>query len=479
MKSMTAKVRFLLVPIFLLLIWATPHAEEKPPVTLEQAQAVLAEGEPAYSLEEANSLLGSLAAQVEVATGRKFELLPEIAIVDREELADVLRMEFMVASAGADSSADGPLLGSQVSAMAAAMLGKYGILDGVLYLVPTNMWPLLRLAGVDEKHGKSILKLVMAHELAHALQDQEVDLTRVYGITSMEESSAFMATIEGHAVFVQEAVGRELGLEESLVEMSRLLSAGAVVYDDPALEAIKAVIATQYEQIYLGGRDFIAHHYRQGGNERLWEILANPPIKTSMIARPDTYSPTRQMAMDYPKLFEGFEKQLGKRNWHVQNVEIGQMALRSSYAKMDKDLREEIVSQVEHVQAFLAQSADPPGLAVFTAIILKDAGIVRKYLTALEDYVRANVKEMESSSIMHISDFSVEDFHCPRADMAHKIAFTVSGKDAKEGVRQVFFRICRGSVILETLDSGVGLSDDDIVKIAKMFFARYDRLAGE
>jgi hypothetical protein len=445
------------------------------------AQDELLEGKPAYSLAEAKKYVKEVVPLVEKATGRKLNKIPAIKLVDREEMIPVLQEEFepQLKNLYPDYSAEQmENVGYDQSLVyAKAIMGKYGIMDRSLYLLPKNLVPLLKLSKVDEKYTKSILKLVIAHELVHAIQDQETDLKRVQQIINYDELNAFSATIEGHAVFVQDQVGSALGLEESAIELSRLLSAGAVTYDDPAQEMFNKLIATQFEQIYLGGRKFIEYHYQEGGNERVWEILAKPPLKTAMIAKPDTYNPEKQTELNYQSLLAGLDQELEGEGWQTQNMELGQMSLHAVYAKIDEQNREAIIAQIENVQTFIAQKADPPCMVNVSAIVLKDGNFTKKYLALLEDLAQKNVKELESSAIIKINDFFVGDFTAMEADNARKISFGLSQNDESESVQNLFIRISRGSLLLEFYTSNYGVEDAAIIKIAELVFSRYEQIS--
>jgi hypothetical protein len=365
------------------------------------------------------------------------------------------------------------LSSNQAALISVALMGKYGICDGVLYLLPQNLTPLMKLAKVDEQYAQPIIKLIIAHELVHAVQDQETDLKKLYYITGMDELNAFSATIEGHAVFIQEIVGERMALTESVIETSKLFSAGAVTDDDPAKEMIRKVIAAQFEQTYLGGKKFIEYHYNKGGNELVWEILAAPPLKTAMISRPETYNPLKEAKLNYQVLLDGLETDLGGNDWVVQNLELGEMMLRSAYAKMDDQVREEIISQIEHVQSFIARKTDPQCMLNLSVFIIKDKNFCEQYLTTLEKQAEQNIKELESSPTMGIKDFLICDLNGIRADWARKNSFIVFQKDTNMEFNQILVRICRESVILEFFISNFELDDSVIVKLAEKVFARY------
>src|SRR4029453_8963832 len=106
----------------------------------------------------------------------------------------------------------------QARPFVSCLLGKYGFVDGTVYLLAGNVRPLFKLCDTDEKQLPAIVKLVVAHELTHALQDQELDLkTTLAAIKNVDASLAISAAIEGQAVFVQDSVGQALELDAAVL----------------------------------------------------------------------------------------------------------------------------------------------------------------------------------------------------------------------------------------------------------------------
>jgi hypothetical protein len=359
--------------------------------------------------------------------------------------------------------------------LAPVLMGKYGIEDDALYLMPMNFYPLLKLVKIDAAHAMSVLKLIIAHELTHAIQDQEIDLGKMSRTRGgLEEMQAFNATIEGHAVFVQERVGHSLGLEDVVLESARLFAAGAVELHDPGVEMIAKMIGAQFEQVYLGGRGFIQYHHEKGGMRRVWEILANPPVETSMIARPDTYSPRAKAELDYASILNGVERDFGERKWTVKNVKVGQMLMRSAYANVEPTAREEIMANVSRAQTLVVQCAQPVSMADITIIVLDDPGFAPKFVAILEETARKNVAKMKTGAVLKVAGLEIGRFPKapPDATAASKVSFAVTLPTG--GVqRHVFVRICRGDLLVEIHEFGVGLTDDKFAAIAQRVFARY------
>lgn len=461
---------------------ALPEAEAPQGYNLEKLAQVLKEGAPAFTREQANAYAQELIPLVEEAAGRKLKLVPAIRLVNREELARVLARELQpqlknllpkLKEVEVKRAAQ-----AQAQFLAPVLLGKYGTEDKVLYLLPRNLHPLLKLLRMDEKHSVSIVKLVIAHELTHALQDQEVGLQEKFcQVKGLDESQAVNATIEGHAVFIQYKVGQALKLGETVREYSKLLAAGAVKFEDPALELLNQRISAQFEQIYLGGKKFVEYHHKKGGNELIWRILAAPPVETSMIAAPETYSPVRKERPDYAKLLEGLEKEFGERDWVVRNVEMGQMMLRSSYAGLDASKREEMVSKLVHGQALIVVCPSPQAAGYVLLLVLKDPAYLPKFIATVEEQARRNVEKVKTGSVFKIENLRIGDFPGIQADVSRKVCFNIAGP-GEAAVKQVLVRICRGKVMLEILDANIGLSDAKIIAIAEEVFQRYNSMVG-
>lgn len=446
-------------------------------------QDELKEGKPAFTAEEAAAFVKEMVPLVEKAAGKRFKQPPEFKLVDREAMAEILEREFIPQfknlMPGMPEEQIEQEAEVQAEIFAKAMLGKYGFRDGVLYLMPRNVEPLLKLMKVEEKHTKAVIRIIVAHELTHVLQDQQIDLKeKLQSVKSVDESQAFNAAIEGHAVFIQDMVGRELKLDDGVIEVSRLFAAGALELEDPAMEIVSKLISTQFEQIYLGGRKFIDYHYQKGGNKAIWELLASPPVKTSMIAKPETYSPLREKKPDYAKILEGLEKDFGDRKWTVTNMEIGEIMMRSAYAALEEKEREEIISKVVHVQALIANCSDPVCMGNISLFVLKDPAFGPKMMKMIEEMARKNVEKMKESPTLIVKDFVSEDFPGIKADAARKMSLSVTV--LLESKKNVFVRICRGKVMLEIWGNGLDLEDEKIVEIAKKVFKRYrEAIKGE
>jgi hypothetical protein len=167
-------------------------------------------------------------------------------------------------------------------------------------------------AGFYDPHRKTMFiadwvdpdmqRLVLAHELTHALQDQNFDLERFLKAVRPDDdaSNARQAVVEGHAT----------------TAMIQQLIAPMKLEDVPSLEPLMApIIQQQLEEFptfnrapfffrfqalfpYIESMDFMQRGLQAGGWKRLNSLFKDPPNTTKEIFEPQAYFEKQQL----PKL---------------------------------------------------------------------------------------------------------------------------------------------------------------------------------
>ncbi|HUS48383.1 MAG TPA: hypothetical protein VM098_09690 [Phycisphaerae bacterium] len=433
-----------------------------------------AEGKPAFDEAQALEYAREVMPLVEKAAGRRFKQTPRIRLVGRKEAAELLVRDLLPQfenllpdMSPKDRKA---LAETQARAFTPALLGKYGVADRTLYLLPKNFELLMKLHKLDAGHTPSVSRLIIAHELTHALQDQHVGLARrVSSLQDFDEMLALEATIEGHACFVSDQVGEMMKITEPRLRSEVFVKAGKVKTDDPLLEMVSKVLLSRHEQVYVGGAKFIRYHYSRGGNEQLWRILADPPVASSMIAAPETYSTLRRQKLDCGAILKGLEKQFGNGPWTVQSVELGHMALGAAYANMTDDQREEILRNIAQAHALVANDSHD-SVANVSIFILNDASFSRKMIAALEAMAVRNMEKARTGGTFKLSGLEFRDLSGARADVARVGVLEVTLMN--ETTKQTFARIARGNVVVEMWVVGLEAPDDKLVRVADIVFKR-------
>ncbi len=341
----------------------------------EKLAGLFEEGPPAYSQAEADAWVAELKPIVERVCARKFKSAPALRVVDRPELAAVLSRSVRFWDGDVLPVMPDTYRNRLYAALAAlesvALLGLYDPLDKVLYAVPTNVRAVLAAFDVDARHYEPFVKLVVAHELTHALQDQHLGLAWFRG-RGPDARHAFRAAIEGHAVFVQERVGAELGVDDTSLEISRMLTAGNVPVESDWSQEIESAARVLYEEVYLGGRDFIAHHHDAAGMDGVWRILAAPPAQTAMIASPGTYAPKPEGGRAYPRALGDVDEVFG-RGWRtIASRRQTAFDMHGRYASLEKTRRDRLVAGIELMHVITLRRWWDVGHATLHLIVLRE-----------------------------------------------------------------------------------------------------------
>ena len=148
--------------------------------------------------------------------------------------------------------------------------------------------------------------LVLAHELTHALQDQNYDLQKFLRAerTNDDATNARQALTEGHAMAAALAV-----LIQPL-DLSILPDLGSILANTlqqqmggfPAFRRAPVYLRVQMVFPYLEGVDFARNLVAQGGWEKVNAAFVNPPHSTQEIFEPKFYLEPRPLAkLDLPR----------------------------------------------------------------------------------------------------------------------------------------------------------------------------------
>ena len=140
---------------------------------------------------------------------------------------------------------------------------------------------------------------VMAHELAHALQDQHFDLDKLLeGVEGNEDATqAHVAVVEGEGLglmleYVLEPLGQSFLDIPDIVQMQKDQMADA----SQSFDVFRRVPAFFQEALlfpYVQGARFLQHHVRRDGWPGVDRIYADLPRSTEQILHPEKYASPR------------------------------------------------------------------------------------------------------------------------------------------------------------------------------------------
>ncbi|HEX5878661.1 MAG TPA: hypothetical protein VF468_10100, partial [Actinomycetota bacterium] len=147
-------------------------------------------------------------------------------------------------------------------------------------------------------------KIILAHELTHAVTDQRFDLTRAdrlaVATARQDELAAYSSLVEGDATLTMERY-----LTERLTPAERVDAGLAAAADrTPQRDAAPAVIREAMLFPYQEGLRFVRALYQQGGWDAVNRAYRDPPVSTEQVLHPERYlgARDRPQAVDVPDL---------------------------------------------------------------------------------------------------------------------------------------------------------------------------------
>jgi hypothetical protein len=345
---------------------------------------------------------------VEEVTGRKFREPPLVragsagklraAVVD-ESAALYLQLLPQLAPSSART-----LAFWEAELLLPSVFGKYVHAEQTVYLRSRSIPTALERAGERRDLGPGIAKLVLAHELAHALQDQEVDLEAgLAGLGTLDAFHAYAAVVEGHAAAVEHAVAGRLGLGEERSALKRLQGREGVVglYYTDGLAFVDAVADDP---------------------ARAWEVLGDPPRHTRAVYRPDQWHT------------EAFAAPTGDPWPEVSSIlrlggaglrrDFGEFELRQQIAGATADARERLTTGFHAGVSVRSTSANPTAeLALYT--FADEAAAALLVDVARDSYEAAREQLVgQTYAALEITVDEVPGLEAPHVRMRTRISLT-------------------------------------------------------
>lgn len=302
---------------------AEPAAVLEAPVPIERVALPPIDDPSALTEADIDRLIVALIPHIERAAGASFSAVPAGLHGTPDALREVLRVETRQIVSRIYDVPDHVIdqLSNAASAGVPGLLGKYASSTGAVYLVPAA------LAAVGERQGDPAAALdaaviILVHELAHALQDQQAQLDDVLAdLQDLDHLDGFRAITEGHANWITLRVARALGREAAFWELSASQGWGPDGLITPG--------AFPVFMLYGQGMFFCNDHAERGGTERLWQIVREPPRTTTMVFRPERYAEPL-VGPDLTGALRGVETTLTSGvDWVPADSVLGEGAIRS------------------------------------------------------------------------------------------------------------------------------------------------------
>ena len=175
-------------------------------------------------------------------------------------------------------------------------------------------------------------RIVLVHELVHALQDQHLDLSA--NIDKQRDSdgeSAFRALIEGDATLAMIAFADSRDartLSELTTDPASVRNLSALVRSSPLagseLGSAPAIVRVPLLSAYVDGLGFAANLHGDGGWGRVDRAHADPPVSTEQVLHPERFvhhDMPQRLRLQHP------EQVLGDGYQLVQEDTLGELEI--------------------------------------------------------------------------------------------------------------------------------------------------------
>jgi hypothetical protein len=173
----------------------------------------------------------------------------------------------------------------------------------------------IRVRGTDMTPA---LRVTLAHEMTHVLQDQYFDLNRLDKMKDDGERTAFRAVVEGDAVGVQNAYVDKL----SVADKASYDSDSTQSSDNSGYDKAPEVLVANFTSPYIVGPPFVAALKAKGGNPAVDDAIKSPPASEAALLDIFTYfDHAVPFSVEAPVVGDGEKKidsnPLGATTWYL------------------------------------------------------------------------------------------------------------------------------------------------------------------
>lgn len=414
---------------------------------------------------EVQAFVTEVVPHIERIMGRRFKSLPPLVVNDEEAVARVFAGDLEATFRKANPQIPEAELSAAVLAEAyrklPEILGKYGLKVGKLALMPSHLGATMTQFHIHRKHGPGIMRLLIAHELTHALQAQYVDVQALLTRSATEDATgACTAVIEGQAMFVQDRVADALKLNAAAEQYNKIFSPDHVAAGD----ADSRDQAVYQEFIYLTGKRFVEHFYEKGGADRLWEILAYPPRMTSMISRPETYNPTLPKRPELGKVFVSLAAEFSGKQWTSEEHDLGEIHVRAIHAAAERPAVDRFTEAVVATRTLSAQS-EQGGEVQAIVFVMQEGKAAVQAVEFLSASVAQDLKAQREDSEVRVKESSetkVSDVPC---DASRSHTLVLADANDQQILDKRVLLVARGPVVLQLTTADYTIPKEKLGKL--------------
>jgi len=172
----------------------------------------------------------------------------------------------------------------------------------------------VKMPGGGEDSGKAAQKMIVVHELAHALADQHFDLGKfIKKSRSDDASTARMAVMEGQATWLMmesmvAGLGQSMRTMPSMADLMGASASQAMAAQYPVLAKAPLYMRTSLIFPYNQGLKFQHAVVQKSGTAGFTQVFRQPPVSTQQILHPEKYfAHTEPLKVALPETPKGWK----------------------------------------------------------------------------------------------------------------------------------------------------------------------------
>ncbi len=284
--------------------WSPALAQTQPPEAGAPSPAKVPEPDRVPQIARWGA---TIKPEIEAIVGAKFTADVAIKVIQLDDLAQMIAAPIQKRMADAKvKRPNGTEMGEteiRVRSMAAAFkvatrtFGMYRYEDKTVYVVLENSARYAKRHGWSADTADHAPKLAVAHELVHALQDQKTGLGERLKAASGEEWAALTSVTEGQAVWSTDQLAKKLDWPAANAVLWGVVT-GVQTEDEPAgsekMPKVKVPDGAPASELYDLGKKFIEVQMAYAGDglkgtERVWAIVAKPPVTMAEVKEPEKF----------------------------------------------------------------------------------------------------------------------------------------------------------------------------------------------
>lgn len=337
---------------------------------------LLLQAEPLLDDARLRELLRKAVPAVEQATGLKFKEAPLAKISTRDEVEKVLadelldQMKILAPEATPEEAADNARRTAR--SFGDLLIGKYAWKARTIHIMPDTLEKMSKLLSKPEMRDLRFLRVILTHELVHALDQQEFGAMSNLGkARTPADLEILNALVEGHAQHVTRGLYLKAGELADFEAYEHLILAGPESMGQGE-KYLAQILTASLRLAYVDGRQFFDGLEKLGKPTYVADVFRSPPATKSALFKPERfYAPKEALpAFDTGPAFDAMAVDFGD-GWIKTRADVDEGMIRAAFGDFvpKEDVDAALKGMVECKALVLQPKAAPQSKMVILSLV--------------------------------------------------------------------------------------------------------------